>query len=153
MDSKEAIVKLYEQWQEFQNDKFRGNETLDTYFNEQEKKCIFLSDAIIGITTYDDGLSAEFGKIVLDTLIQIKNRSTFEYIKDETNYKNYILSCNFIESWLEWGSSIRGAWFNVADGKIVPIEYLGNVGYEGDCVYITEDFMNWFIEFLSCDKM
>lgn len=140
LNSKELILKLYDFWQ---NTVCTG---LDAYFNEQEKKCIFLSSAIVGITTYNDDLSAEFGKMILDTLIQIKNRTTFEYIKDENNYKNYILSCNFIESWLNWGTSIRGAWF---DGKIKVDEPLINVGYDGDEIAITEYFMDWFIDWLN----
>ena len=148
MNSKEATVKLFEQWQEYTNEQFPDNESLDTYFSQQEKKCIFLSSAIIGITTYDDELSKEFGKMILDALIQIRDRTTFNYIKDKENYKNFILSCNFIKDWLEWGTSIRGAWFNVNDGKIIPDEVLSNVGYDNEYIVITEDFMNWFIEFL-----
>ena len=90
MNPKEAIKKLYEQWQEFTNEQYPDNESLDTYFSEQEKKCIFLSSAIIGITTYDDELDKEFGKMILSTMIQIKNRITFEYIKNKENYKNFI---------------------------------------------------------------
>jgi len=33
MNSKEAIVKLYKQWQEFTNEQFPDNESLDTYFS------------------------------------------------------------------------------------------------------------------------
>jgi len=149
MNSKEAIVKLFEQWQEYTNEQFPDNESLDTYFSKQEKKCIFLSSAIIGITTYDDELSKEYGKMILDTLIQIKNRTTFEYIKDKENYRKFILSCNFIQNWIEWGTSIRGAWFNTGDGKIVPDEYLGNIGYKEDHIVITDDFMNWFVDWLQ----
>jgi len=148
MNPKEAIKKLYNQWHEYTNETFPDNESLNTYFSQQEKKCIFLSSAIIGITTYDDELSKEFGKMILDTLIQIKNRTTFEYIKNKENYKNFILSCNFIQDWLEWGTSIRGAWFNVGDGKIVTYEALSNVSYEEDGIRITDEFMEWFVEWL-----
>ena len=149
MNEKEAIMKLYEQWQEWHNDHYAKPESLDTYFNEQQKKRIFLSDAIIGIVTYDDELSADYGNMILNTLIQIKNKTTLEYIKDRNNYKNYIISCNFICDWLYWGTSIRTAWFNTFDGKITPNEYLGNTGYNSDYISITVDFMNWFIDWLS----
>jgi hypothetical protein len=149
MTSKEAIIKLYEKWIKYENDSYTENETLDTYFSEQGKKCIFLSSAIVGIITDDDDLSAEFGKMILDTLVQIKNRTTFEYIKDEINHKNFILSCNFIRSWLEWGTSIRGAWFNTPDGEIITAESFSNINYEEESIKITDDFMNWFIDWLS----
>jgi len=86
--------------------------------------------------------------MILDTLIKIKNRTTFEYIKNKENYKNFILSCNFIQDWLEWGTSIRGAWFNTGDGKIVLDEALSNVGYEEEFIRIDDDFMEWFVGWL-----
>jgi hypothetical protein len=149
MNAMEAIIKLYEGGENVENGSFSNNETLDNYFNEQEKKYIFLSEGIIGITTYDNELGAEFGKMILDTLVQIKNGTTFEYIKEnKDNYKNYILSCNFIESWIEWGTSIRGAFFNTS-GQIIPDEPLCNTGYEKEGIKITDEFMNWFINWLS----
>jgi hypothetical protein len=87
--------------------------------------------------------------MILDTLIQIKNGTTFEYIKNKNNYKNYILSCNFILDWLDWGTSIRGAWFNTVSGRITPYECLSDIGYNKDYIDITKDFINWFINFLS----
>ena len=86
--------------------------------------------------------------MILDTMIQIKNRTTFEYIKDKENYRKFILSCIFIEDWLEWGTSIRGTWFNAGDGKIVTDEALSNVDYEEDGIMITDKFMEWFIDWL-----
>jgi hypothetical protein len=119
MNNREAIIQLYKIWEKDQNEHYVDDETLNTFFSEKEKRCVFLSNAIIGITTYDDGLDLEFGKMILETLNTIQKKQTFEYIENKENYRKYILSCNFIKDWLDWGSSIRGAWFNTNDGKLL----------------------------------
>lgn len=145
MNQKEAIMQLYDIWRR----RKEANNDLDN-FSEKEKKQTFLSDAIVGLTTDDAELSKLFGEYILDTLIQIRNQTTFEYIKNEENYKKYITCCNFIEKWIEWGTSIRGAWFDLG-AKIHTAEYLGNVGYDKDYIEITEDFIDWFIRFLQSE--
>jgi NTP pyrophosphatase (non-canonical NTP hydrolase) len=44
----------------------------------------------------------------------ITEKTTFEYIKDEENYRWYIIMCNmpFFNGRLEWGTSMRGAWWD-----------------------------------------
>lgn len=148
MNSKEAIEKLYNIWKDQQNDCFCKGDSLDNYFTKKEQKCMFLSSGIVGITTYDGGLDKDIGEDILETLVQINNRTTFDYIKDEINYKKHIICCNFIEDWLDWGTSIRGAWFNTADGKIEPYEYLRNTGYKFSSIDITNEFMDWFVDWL-----
>ena len=63
---------------------------------KEQFKYIFLSDYIFDVITYDD-----------------------DYIKQEEKYIDYILVCNWLESFdlIEWGSSVRGAWF-VSDAHI-----------------------------------
>jgi len=127
------ILETYYKWVNDYN--------LNDYLSESEKKKAFLCDVILDMTTYDMGISIEIGEMVLETLIQIKNRTTFEYIKDATNYKNYILSCQFIMDWLNWGTSIRGAWFDTFEGVI---------GHAcGEPILLTEDLINPFIDWLQ----
>jgi len=140
---KEAVFKLYENWKE-DNEYFKEDN-----YTESEIKKIFLSDAICNITTYDDDLSLEFGNMIYDTMEVIFERKTFEYIKHDENYIKYILSCHFIEDWLDWGTSIRGAWFNYFDAKFEPKgAYLCNIIVQ-DYIDIDECFMNWFMLFLK----
>ncbi|MEM5009287.1 hypothetical protein WKH57_01070 [Niallia taxi] len=150
MESKEVIKELYEKWQFVENMSYSHGETMDYHFNESEKRKRFLSSAIIGISTYDDALDLEFGQMLYDTLVQIKNGTTFDYIKDEQNYRNYILSCNFISDWLDWGSSIRGAWFDIHEGAIRPNFPIENVeDYDKDYIKLDEYFIGWLIDFLE----
>ena len=146
---KEIAVKAYKLWIEDMNDNFGEGESLYTYFNEREKRCLFLASELLDITTYDDGLSVEFGEMILETMIQIKNQTTFKYIEDKEKYKQFILSCNFLNGWLEWGTSIRGAWFNYYDSKISTPCSFYNVGYHNDTFKLSEDFTNWLIDFLD----
>lgn len=153
MNSKEVILKLYDSWLKHQREMYSSEKEFESDFseyNESEKRAMFLSEYIVGITTYDGNLSLKFGKMIIETLEQIKNKTTYEYIENELNYEKYILSCNFIERWLDWGTSIRGAWFNTYDGKIETDEYLGNVGCDKEFINITEDFISWFVDWLLC---
>lgn len=144
MDTKEIILAMWNKWQEW------DGEELDRYFSKKDQKLVFLSEQILGLTTYDSGLDLELGKMVFEAMKQIQNMTTFDFIKDETNYRNYIISVNLIYDWLEWGTSIRGAWFNEYGGKIKPDEaMLSNVGHDKDYLSITKGFMPWFIDFLG----
>ena len=80
--------------------------------------------------------------MVLEALIHIKNRTTFKYIE------HYILSCNFIENWITWGTSIRRAWFDHS-AKIHPSTHLPNIGYDKETLDLTEGFVDWFIQWMQ----
>ena len=86
---------------------------------KEQFKYIFLSDYIFDVITYDDDLSYVFGKKIYEVMKTIQEGQTFDYIKQEEKYIDYILVCNLLESFdlIEWGSSVRGAWF-VSDAHI-----------------------------------
>lgn len=81
----------------------------DIYQNKYEWFC----GVIFNIVTYDSYLDELFAKKIIEVCEVILNKTNFEYIKDETNYTNYIIVCQLLKSknWLDWGTSIRGAWF------------------------------------------
>jgi len=125
----DIIKKMFAEWKEICVD--------DETFSLKELKLIFLSSEIVGLTTHDYDLDKELGEMILETMIHIKNRTNFDYIED--NYRKYIISCNFIINWLNWGASIRGAWFD-PDGEIeTPYGVIAT----------TEEFMGDLIDFLS----
>jgi hypothetical protein len=125
----DIIKKMFAEWREICVD--------DETFSLKELKLIFLSSEIVGLTTYDYDMDKELGEMILETMIHIKNRTNFDYIED--NYRKYIISCNFIINWLNWGDSIRGAWFD-PDGEIeTPYGVIAT----------TEEFMGELIDFLS----
>jgi|SRR6185369_188246 len=75
----------------------------------------YLSDYIFDFTTYDGAMSELFASKAVEVCNAISRKETFDYIKDEENYKWYLLMCNmpFFAERLEWGTSIRGAWWRL----------------------------------------
>lgn len=74
----------------------------------------YLGAHIFDFTTYDGEMDALFARKAVEVCDAITNRTTFEYIKDSENYRWYLLMCNmpFFAGRLNWGSSIRGAWWD-----------------------------------------
>lgn len=138
---KKAIIDLYKCWREFEDDRLQNTP-------ETTVRLMFLSNGVVGLNTYDDALDYEYGKMIHDTMIQIKEGTTFEYIKNPDDYRKYITSCNFIDGWIDWGTSIRGAFF-AHDGRIIPSHPLMNTDYGSDYIETDREFMGWFVEWLK----
>jgi len=138
------IEKSYEEWLETLKDSFGSHTQEFDKISEQSKRLAFLSSTVFGLTTYDLDLDIEFGKDIFEVMKVIYEKRNFEYIKDMNNYKKYILVCNLLDNnhWLEWGSSIRGAWFHT----------FGEIRLN-DCsdeeIKLTEEFIKWFMEFIE----
>jgi len=146
MTNIELIRKVYEMWKEIDEDGY-------VEFTEAQRRLMFLSDAIMGLTTYDCSMDIEFGQMFVDTMEVIKNKTTYKYIEDPENYKKYIVSCDRLDDCIEWGTSIRGAWFNYYSGKIIPDFHLPNIeGYTETFIKIDEPFITWFIKFIKNEE-
>lgn len=92
--------------------------------NSHEKTCLYgedisrldyLAENIFDFTTYDSEMGELFGKKAIEVCVAISNKQTYEYQKNEEDYKWYLLMVNmpFFTGKLEWGGSIRGAWWNL----------------------------------------
>ena len=71
----------------------------------------------------------------------------FEYIEKEEQYTNYLIMINmpFLQDKLEWGSSVRGAWFD--DAKSYHIDPLGKLKVnEGDLSIFIKILLDWIYE-------
>ena len=109
----------------------------------KDLKYILLCDDVIGLTTYDGSISLSIGKEIHEIMLIIYERKTYEYIAIKVNYIKYIKTINYFGEWLDWGTSIRGAWFDTSDA----IE-LQNYNFE--CISITDGFLKWFLyEFMG----
>lgn len=114
------------------------------YYAYNEIKLIFLAEVLFGIETDDNSLSLKFGEDILEVIDVIKKGSNREYIKSEDNYKKYIIVANILSKldWIEWGVSIRGAWFseygeyNFVNGGLC---YVDNISF-GE----LDDFIKYF---------
>lgn len=76
----------------------------------------YLSDHIFDFTTYDGEMSELFARKALEVCAAISNRTTFYYIKDAENHRWFLVMCNmpFFSQRLNWGTSIRGAWWDTS---------------------------------------
>lgn len=79
-----------------------------------KNKLQYLGQYIFDFTTYDSEMDEYFAKKMIEVLKAIEERTTFEYIKKD--YINYLTMANmpFLYDNLDWGGSIRGAWFDYA---------------------------------------
>jgi hypothetical protein len=107
-------------------------------FSGMVSRLEFLSDYIFDFTTYDGEMAELFARKALEVCAAISNGSTFDYIKDTENYRWFLWLCNtpFFEDKIEWGTSIRGAWW---DSKPVELDTCGL--WRGD-EQITELVLN-----------
>lgn len=87
-----------------------------------ETRLAYLSESIFDFTTYDDEKDEFFGRKAVDVCAAINDGKTFDFIKDADNYTWFLVMCNmpFFSQRIEWGTSIRGAWWGARPGK--PIE-------------------------------
>lgn len=84
-------------------------------YNEVESRLEFIGINVFDFTTYDGEMDNLFGSKALEVCKAINSKQTFEYQKDPENYKWYLIMVNmpFFEKKLEWGTSIRGAWWDL----------------------------------------
>lgn len=77
----------------------------------------YLSVSIFDFITYDNNINRLFAQKALEVCNAITNGKNFEYQENKENYKWYLLMVNmvFFSNKLDWGTSIRGAWWNVGD--------------------------------------
>jgi hypothetical protein len=76
----------------------------------------YLSDHIFDFTTYETEMAELFATKALEVCAAISNRTTFDYIVDPDGRLWFLLMCNmpFFAGRLNWGTSIRGAWWDTS---------------------------------------
>lgn len=146
MNYLELLENSHEQCKEFQMDDRMG-------------RLEFLAENIFDFTTYENVVSSFLTNKCLEVCRAISNRKTFEYIKSEEGNLWYLVMVNmpFFENRLEWGTSIRGAWWDLHGNRKFAIESCGlYVGYE-QLLKIEFDekqwsqFINAMIEFAGTE--
>lgn len=86
---------------------------LESLRDDKVSKLEFLASDVFNFITYDGGMDEFLALKMLKVLSIILNEQNHQYIKKESNYKDFILMVNmpFLVDKLEWGASIRGAWY------------------------------------------
>lgn len=138
-------------------------ELLKESFKEEKKsdsdldRYQYLSDHIFDFTTYDRVAARRMGEVALSVCLAITDRKTFSYIEDKGNYADYLNCVNmvFFMNKLEWGTSIRGAWWDFSGNKEFELDSCGlykdgeqilNIKFNREewdlFVYAMRDFVN-----------
>lgn len=101
--------------------------TAETVECRPETRLEYLGDHIFDFTTYDGDMSAQFAHKAVEVCAAVNDGTTFDYIKDAENYRWFLLMCNmpFFADKLEWGMSIRGAWWGAARGEQIEFQSCG----------------------------
>lgn len=83
------------------------------HIDEDASKYEWAADRIFDLVTYDGELDEMFVKNIIEVCKILLERKNFEYIEDPDNYIKLIVVCQILNrfNWVEWGTSIRGAWF------------------------------------------
>jgi hypothetical protein len=73
----------------------------------------FVAGEVFGLTTYDGEMDELLVKDIIEVFSAIRSKSSYEYISDRANYIKFVTALNLgnCGSWLDWGTSVRGAWF------------------------------------------
>jgi len=134
LDYLELLENSFSKWKELQG---CGPET----------RLEYLSDYVFDFCTYDSDLSIIFATMAVDVCEAINKRTTFEYInKGQSNYQTFVLMCNipFFADRIEWGTSIRGAFWNCTMTLSGRIFWFGDTQGEDD-ISFTKDKWEEFI--------
>lgn len=136
----------------FENNLRQENDFLE--LEQPKSRLEYLADHVFDFTTYDGGMDQLFAQKAVEVIDSINNRTTFEYQeKNQENYQWYLIMVNmpFFQNRLNWGTSIRGAWWDV---KITEINscgfYIGEQQITESLSFNNErwiEFMKAIVEF------
>lgn len=109
----------------------------------------YLADYIFDFTTYDSEIAALFATKALEVARSINDGATWAYFEgNPENYKWFLLMVNmpFFQGRLEWGTSIRGAWWVHEDTEL---DSCGLVDAKGEQVLLTKFNREQWREFIA----
>ena len=101
----------------------------------------YLAEHIFDFTTYESEYSELFARKALEVCAAISDRKTFEYINEPEGRLWYMLMVNmpFFADKLEWGTSIRGAWWSEPPHKKIEFSSCG-LFLDGEQLQETMEF-------------
>lgn len=106
-------------------------------YSEREKRLIYLTNEVLGLTTYCDDYSLKIGEQILDIIKfinckgdtpRILRPKIINYLMEECEF-TYCLYIQFITDYLEWGTSIYHPWFDSSREILGYKLTLSNVSY------------------------
>lgn len=91
----------------------RSYETMNSFSGVELSRLEYLSEYIFDFTTYEDEMAELFAEKMIQVCKAISEKTTWEYIATNEGRMWYLLMVNmpFMSDRIEWGTSIRGAWW------------------------------------------
>lgn len=126
------------------NDGYKSiNENLNK--DEKETRIEYLGSYIFDFTTYESEVKNQMTIKAIEVCNAITNKTTFDYIEDDESNLWYLIIVNmpFFVDRLSWGSSIRGAWWDIYDFKEGGKFKINSYGLFDDENQITEIGLNY----------
>lgn len=104
---------------------------------------------VLELSTYDEELDELFVKKFMEICNAILSRNNGMYMENRHAYITYIIVCQLLEKndWIDWGTSIRGAWFDVGKNA-KPILDFG----DDETVPFTIENLKLLLEFIENNK-
>jgi len=102
------LLDIQQDYDERQRDKQYGGDGYPTKYH-------YLAENIFEFTTYDEDVDMLWAMQMVDVCEAIISHNTHKYQKESNdNYLTYLTMVNmpFLVDKLDWGTSIRGAWFD-----------------------------------------
>lgn len=127
---------------------YAESEKMNEYSNS---KLEWLGEFLFDFIAYDPEITELFSKKMIEVCQVITDRKTFEYQENEDNYLWYMIMVNmsFLQNKLNWGTSIRGAWWGIYDSFVVPHGILSfDYNHSDTTIHGLENWNN-FINSLS----
>ncbi len=120
-----------------------GFAATESHSARQHTRFEYLSEHIFDFNTYDSDMAKLFASKALEVCAAVLNKTTFDYIEDPDQYRWYMVMCNmpFFKDRLDWGVSIRGAWWQFDDTEFSSCGlWIGDRQYAGT---LTLDQDQW----------
>jgi len=105
----------------------------------------FIADNIFDFATYENIVSSLMAKKCLEVCKAISDRTTFDYIFNAEDNQWYLIMVNmpFLQGKISWGSSIRGAFWDLLGDKEFVLESCGLYQGEDQLLKIAFDKDQW----------
>lgn len=131
-------------------DKLKSNflEDLENANGQEFDFYDYLAEAIFDISTYESEVQEKLVTWCIESCRAILNRKTFEFISEPENNFAYltVLQFSFFQRKIEWGTSIRGAWFNLEKGSKLPYEFSEYICSDDDFKEFIADVIMFYDE-------
>lgn len=118
-----------------------------------ENKYEWAASHIFNLATYDSSLDELFVKKILEVCKVILNNKNYDYIEDEKNYITFISVCQLLNSlgWIDWGTSIRGAWIDSMDYTLDGCSPMLNCYFYEDTptIYPCKESVRALVDFME----